>query len=310
MGRLQLLCSVILAGLIAACASPTPPPAATPGAESAASTPEASTATTPDTAATTSAPATTDATAAPQGSSGSLAATTWQWVGLADPTQQVQIDNPASYTISFIDDANVSVTADCNQAAGTYSAGADGTLTIELGPATLVACPPGSRGDEFRLKLDSVARYSMQDGNLLLEMMADGGTMTFTPATGAAPAVTPPAGQEGTQLVGTSWRWIRLTDPTQEVQIENPANYTLTFTDATSISMKADCNQASASYTAGADGTLTITPGITTLAACPQGSRGDEFVQKLSSAAIYFMRDGHLFIDLVADGGTLEFEPQ
>jgi len=46
-----------------------------------------------------------------------------------------------------------------------------------------------------------------------------------------------------------------------------------------------------------------------TMAACPPDSRSDRFVQSLSASAIYFFKDGHLFIDLFADSGTLEFAP-
>ena len=44
-----------------------------------------------------------------------------------------------------------------------------------------------------------------------------------------------------------------------------------------------------------------------TLAVCQEGSRSDDFVNYLSAAAIYFFEDGNLFIDLVADGGTMKF---
>ncbi len=43
------------------------------------------------------------------------------------------------------------------------------------------------------------------------------------------------------------------------------------------------------------------------MAAYPPESRSEEFVQHLGFAAIYFFEDGHLFIDLMADGATMEF---
>ena len=46
-----------------------------------------------------------------------------------------------------------------------------------------------------------------------------------------------------------------------------------------------------------------------TLAACPPASRSDDFVKYLGSVAIYFFQDGNLFIDLMADGGTMQFSP-
>ena len=47
-----------------------------------------------------------------------------------------------------------------------------------------------------------------------------------------------------------------------------------------------------------------------TQAACPEGSRSDQLVTLLGSAARYFFEDGQLFIDLLADGGTMAFAPQ
>ncbi len=44
-----------------------------------------------------------------------------------------------------------------------------------------------------------------------------------------------------------------------------------------------------------------------TLAACPSDSRSEQFVTLLGGAAKYFFKDGMLYIDLMADGGTLAF---
>ena len=114
----------------------------------------------------------------------------------------------------------------------------------------------------------------------------------------------------GGPLAGTSWQWSKLSDPTQAVDINDPANYTLTFVDASNLSMKADCNQVRGSYSLGTDHTMTITPGPSTRVACPPGSRGDEFVKKLGAVAIYSLQNNTLLLELPADGGTLQFERQ
>ena len=86
---------------------------------------------------------------------------------------------PASYTLSFGNDGTVAIKADCNSAGGTYEVGADESLSIAVGPSTLVGCPPGSRGDEFLAKLGSAARYMFTGEQLLIELTADGGTLAF-----------------------------------------------------------------------------------------------------------------------------------
>jgi hypothetical protein len=74
------------------------------------------------------------------------------------------------------------------------------------------------------------------------------------------------------------------------------------------VSIKADCNNAGGSYT-GDGSRLTIQIGPMTMAACPPESRSDQFVQLLGGAAIYFFEEDNLYIDLMADGGTMAFAP-
>ena len=47
-----------------------------------------------------------------------------------------------------------------------------------------------------------------------------------------------------------------------------------------------------------------------TLAACAEGSRSEQFVNLLGNAAIAFFEDGNLYIDLMADGGTMVLTPE
>ena len=74
-----------------------------------------------------------------------LTGTVWKWTTslFSDDTRRAP-DDPNKYLLEFLPEGKVSITADCNQVAGTYTA--DGNkLTITPGPSTLAACPPGSR---------------------------------------------------------------------------------------------------------------------------------------------------------------------
>jgi heat shock protein HslJ len=94
----------------------------------------------------------------------------------------------------------------------------------------------------------------------------------------------------------------------EQYRVENPENYTLTFKDDGAVEIIADCNKALGSYTL--DGSsIEIEVSLMTVAACPPESRSDEFIRHLGFAKHYFFKDGNLFIDLFADGGTLEFAP-
>jgi D-alanyl-D-alanine carboxypeptidase len=117
---------------------------------------------------------------------GALTANPWQWVSFTDPLQQFEVETPESYLLTFNEDGTVAIKADCNNASGSYTASEDGSLTIEVGPMTRAACPPGSRSDQFVGLLDGAARTFFDNGNLYLDLFADGGTMVFTTVDEAA----------------------------------------------------------------------------------------------------------------------------
>jgi heat shock protein HslJ len=121
-------------------------------------------------------------------------------------------------------------------------------------------------------------------------------------------AATPPPTEELLMLRANAWQWVAFTNPVEAFAIDDPSRYTVAFHDDATVTIGADCNQALGSYQ-GEGGVLEITLGPMTAAACPEGSRGEELVRLLGGAALYFFQDGHLFIDLQADGGTLEFAP-
>ena len=58
-------------------------------------------------------------------------------------------------------------------------------------------------------------------------------------------------------------------------------------------------------YTTKSSGGITITPGPSTLAACPPGSEADVYVAALSGATNYGITDGNLV--LTTTGGTMTF---
>jgi heat shock protein HslJ len=237
----------------------------------------------------------------------SLTGTAWMWVGFTDPTQQFSVENPASYTLAFQADGTVNIKADCNNAIGSYTL--DGqSITIEVGPMTRAMCPPESRSDEFIKNLSSAAIYFFKDGNLFLDLMADGGTMELTPQAPASITGTS-KNTSAESLTANPWQWIAFTNPVEQYQITDAQNYLLAFNIDGTLDIKADCNLAGGSYSADG-GSLAITIGPMTLAACPPGSRSDDFIKYLGFAAGYFFEGGDLFIDLYADGGTMKFSPQ
>jgi heat shock protein HslJ len=207
------------------------------------------------------------------------------------------IEEPERYTIEFLPEGAANIQADCNRAGASYIQN-DSSLTIEIERITRVACPPDSVDDEFLRDLENAAIYFIRDGKLYIDLMADGGTMEFAPA--SAPA---------SDLVGIQWQLQQVQFNNDElITIGDPSLYTLEFLPDDEVAVRADCNRAVGTYTQ-TGSQLSITLGPTTLAACPPGSFSDRYLQTLQGAAGYFIDDGNLYIDLKVDTGTMMFAP-
>ena len=84
-------------------------------------------------------------------------------------------------------------------------------------------------------------------------------------------------------------------------------NYTIAFKTDGTFGAKADCNTVQGGYVAGADGSLALTLGPTTIVACPEGSLSDLYLIALGKTASYAIAGGQLTITLT-DGGTLVYK--
>jgi heat shock protein HslJ len=87
-----------------------------------------------------------------------------------------------------------------------------------------------------------------------------------------------------------------------------PGNYTLEFLPDGQVSLQADCNRAGGTFTV--EGSqLDIEIMETTLAACPEGSLEERYLQLLNDAVAYIRQGDLLFIDIMLDTGTMKFFP-
>jgi heat shock protein HslJ len=224
----------------------------------------------------------------------------WKWYEFVSPVGKTVVDIPNNYTADFKADGTVHVRADCNTGNGTYIA--DGSsIKVEVLAMTRAACPPSSLSDEFVRALNEAVLYQIEGGVLLMDLPMDSGTMKL--------AVNPPAPAPGVDpnLLGKVWQWTGTQQPDNEqFVVPSPSQYTAEFLNNNAVRIQADCNTGSGNYTA--DGSnISIQIGATTRAACPEGSLSDEFVISLNNAALYRIEGSELYIDLVADGGTMRF---
>ena len=233
-----------------------------------------------------------------------LVGTTWQWTDTMTASTATAVSDPTRYAITFNEDGTANITADCNAVTGTYTTDATGALTINLGASTAVGCPEDSQDTEFLAALASAASYSFDGEALMIGRAGDAGMLGFQAAAAA--------GEEGAEaemsLTGTVWQWVETVTPIETITAADPTRYTIAFLEDGTAAIGADCNRVVATYTV-ADSALTIILGPSTLAACPPDSQATPFMAGLSSAAIYFFQDGHLFIDQFASAGTMKFAP-
>jgi len=120
----------------------------------------------------------------------------------------------------------------------------------------------------------------------------------------------PPPGPTIPGLAGTTWQLVRFkgSDDTV-VTLEDPSQYTLAFARDGSFTARIDCNRARGTWTSAAPGQVELGPLALTRAMCPPGSLHDRMVRHLSMVRSYIIRDGRLFLSLMADGGIYEFGP-
>ena len=99
--------------------------------------------------------------------SASVVGKSWKWSMLSDVAgKTIPVENSEEYTINFGENGEMTIQADCNQAAASYAFGAGGTLTIEVGPTTLAVCPGDSKSEDF-LRWLGVATSFQTDGSQL-----------------------------------------------------------------------------------------------------------------------------------------------
>jgi heat shock protein HslJ len=111
-------------------------------------------------------------------------------------------------------------------------------------------------------------------------------------------------------LAGTSWRLVKFegSDDTTLTPVDR-ATYTLEFAAGGQLSARIDCNRGRGTWKSSGPSQIELGPLALTRAACPPGSLHDQIVKQWGNIRSYVIRDGHLFLALMADGGIYEFEP-
>ena len=121
----------------------------------------------------------------------------------------------------------------------------------------------------------------------------------------AAGTIVPPAVSVANDLMGTTWMWAGVTTPQETRTLDTPERYTVRFDSAGRVTVRADCNRGTGTYTVSSDRRLMVNPLALTRAMCPPGSMSERFAAQLGRATRYEVRNGDLYLMLPADSGTL-----
>lgn len=190
----------------------------------------------------------------------------------------------------------------CNRLVGPYTVKANG---ITFGPiaGTQMACPEtDDLARRFRAALTGTSHWSIVNQRL-----------EFYGATGKPLAVFErrPAPASGRAVLqGTRWQLVRFQGgDDRTLTPDDPAKYTLEFAAGGQVAARIDCNRGRGTWKATPEGQLELGPLALTRAQCPAGSLHDQIARQWANVRSFVIKDGHLFLSLMADGGTYEFMP-
>ena len=115
---------------------------------------------------------------------------------------------------------------------------------------------------------------------------------------------------QASTLEGTSWQLVKFqgSDDTT-LTPDDRTKYTLTFGAGGQVTARLDCNRGRGTWTSSGPSQLQLGPLALTRAQCPPGSLHDQIAKQWGYIRSYIIKDGHLFLSLMADGGIYEFEP-
>jgi heat shock protein HslJ len=201
----------------------------------------------------------------------------------------------AEVTAFFDGRSGLTGSAGCNTYQASYSANKD-SLTVQKLSSTNKACdsPAGvmEQEQQYLAGLASVATFTVAGPTLQL--------FTHDGAVFAVYQATPPS--EELPLVNTSWYLQDFKLASGAILgVSNPRDYTLAFAPNGQLTIRADCNNGTGSYSAG-DGKISIKVLEMTQATCSANSLSGQFLQALEQAPTYLQTNDTLTLNLPPKG--------
>jgi para-nitrobenzyl esterase len=116
--------------------------------------------------------------------------------------------------------------------------------------------------------------------------------------------------QKSNPLSGTSWQLVKFQAPDERIFTpDDKSKYTITFGSNGRITARVDCNRASSTWRVNTKGELQFGSWSRTTVKCGPGSLHDQIVNEGANVRTFEIKNGHLFLSGMAEGGYYELEP-
>jgi heat shock protein HslJ len=134
-------------------------------------------------------------------------------------------------------------------------------------------------------------------------------TLTPAPLRAQGPAASP--------LAGTEWRLVEIQSMDDAIgtsRPDDPSLYTMRLNPDGTVHMRLNCNRANGNWSAKAsaessNGQFEFGPLAATRALCPPPSLDERIAAQAQYVRGYLLKDGRLYLSLMADGGIWAWEP-
>ena len=118
-----------------------------------------------------------------------------------------------------------------------------------------------------------------------------------------------PVGATQPGPAGTSWQLVKFVGGNGKVLTAlDRSKYQVSFAADGSVSVRIDCNRGRGTWRSPQAGQLELGPLALTRAICPRADLTNRLAKDWANVRSYLFADGHLFLVLMANGGTYEFE--
>jgi putative lipoprotein len=110
-------------------------------------------------------------------------------------------------------------------------------------------------------------------------------------------------------LGGTSWQLVKFEGSDDKTLTpDDSTRYTIEFESSAGVSVRIDCNRGHGTWKSPGPNQLEFGPLVLTRAMCPPAPLNERIGKDWAYVRSYTLKDGHLFLSLMADGGVYEFE--